>query len=149
MQDIVIVACLLPGPVCTIFIMGHRSPAKIFRAVKFLERKRPLHTRNVLPCINIPPVKPRLSIHHIQTTEVPSQTQHNPILVFSKTVLTSFVPDIPPTSYQKLPNPQYHPNILEASRLMYGGNQPQQITPDESEHFRRFQQLKIESLYNP
>ena len=64
--------------------MGCQSPAKVLRAVKrmtkFLERKRnpfnakPVLTSVVLHGVNILPVLPTLSIVHVQSTIVPSQT---------------------------------------------------------------------------
>ena len=127
--------------------MGHKSPAKIFRAVrrmtKFLESKKPILTTNVLPGINIPPILPKLSITNVQTTNIPSQKRHLPNLQFSKPVLTSYLPvkDVQPVPSK----PSYHPYILEACRLMYGGKHPEQLTMDEKEHFRRFQQWKTDN----
>jgi hypothetical protein len=69
--------------------MGCQSPAKILRAVKrmtkFLERKansflssKPVLTSVVLPSVNILPVLPTLSIVHVQSTTILSQTQPKP-----------------------------------------------------------------------
>ena len=68
--------------------MGHQSPAKILRAVKrmtkLIERKflhsKPSLTSVVLPGVNILPVLPTLSIVHVQSTTVPSQTRPGPVL---------------------------------------------------------------------
>ena len=57
--------------------MGHKSPAKILRAVKritkFLQLKRLILSKVVLPCIDIAPYLPKLSIAHVQTTIIPAQ----------------------------------------------------------------------------
>ena len=65
--------------------MGGQSPAKLLRSVKrmtkFLERKNkssssgPVLTSVVLPGVNIFPVMPTLSIMHVESTTVLSQTQ--------------------------------------------------------------------------
>ena len=68
--------------------MGCQSPAKVLRAVKrmtkFLERKansihsEPVLASVVLPGVNILPVLPTLSIVHVQSTTVLSQTPPMP-----------------------------------------------------------------------
>ena len=77
--------------------MGQQIPAKLLRAVKritkFAEGKRLVLTIFLHPRIDIPPVSPKLSIAHVQTTNVLSQPKHKPSLVISKTVMTSFMPE--------------------------------------------------------
>ena len=79
--------------------MGHKSQAKLFRSVrritKFLERKQPILSIAVQTSINILPAVKELSIVHVQTTHVLSQTQPRPNLEFSKTIVISFTPDQP------------------------------------------------------
>jgi hypothetical protein len=71
--------------------MGGQSPAKLLRSVirmtKFLERKlktsrsKPVLTSIVLPGVDISPVLPTLSIMHVESTTVLSQTQPLPSTV--------------------------------------------------------------------
>ena len=80
---------------------NYQSPAKLLRAVKrmtkFIERKKlktqTILSKCVLPSIDIPPVLPILSIVCVQRTTVPSQVQVKPLLSFSKTILTHFIPE--------------------------------------------------------
>ena len=51
---------------------------------KFLERKRPVLTKIGFPGIDIAPVYPKLSITHVQSTNVPSLTNPDPQPVFSQ-----------------------------------------------------------------
>ena len=67
-------------------MMGSQSPAKVLRSVrrmtKFIEAKvfrtKPDLTSVFLPGVSIPPVFPILSIAHVQSINVPSQTQPMP-----------------------------------------------------------------------
>ena len=71
--------------------MGGKSPAKLLRSVirmtKFLERKNktsssgPVLASVVLPGVNIFPVLPTLSIMHVESTTVLSQTEPLPSTV--------------------------------------------------------------------
>ena len=71
--------------------MGGKSPAKLLRSVRrmteFLERKNktsslgPVLTSVVLPGVNIFPVLPTLSIMHVESTTVLSQTEPLPSTV--------------------------------------------------------------------
>ena len=77
--------------------MGHKSQAKMYRSVrritKFLERKPPILSITVQDSINILPVVKELSIVHVLTTHVPSQTQPKQNRDFSKTIVISLTPE--------------------------------------------------------
>ena len=45
---------------------------------KFREQKRPVLTKICVPGIDIAPVYPKLSITHVQTTNIPSLTNPDP-----------------------------------------------------------------------
>ena len=54
------------------------------------------------------------------------------------------------------PKPTYHPNIIEASRMLYGKH-PDKLSSEERDHFSGYRQYKIDygqpieedSAYNP
>ena len=102
------------------------------------------------PNIEIKPARLSKVLSHVKLSSISIRGVPKPRnMVISKPDIFS----IPPSS----PKPQYHPYILEACRLMYGGKHPEQLTPQEEEYFKGFQQWKIEngepveedSLYKP
>ena len=79
-------------------------------------------------------MKPRkLLTVKISSVDILPKSKH---LSFSKPTACNIFPSHP--------KPEYHPHIVEACRLMYG-KQPDQLTPDESQHFRGYQQWKCDN----
>ena len=101
-----------------------------------------------LPSINIIPAK-KCTLTVKKTSQISiSGVLKTVNLSFSKPTLTCMLPAIC--------QPQFHPNIIEACKLIYG-KLPNELTDEENEHFNGYKQWKIENgepieedfVYNP
>ena len=87
-----------------------------------------------MPRIDIAPVIKVLSIEKTSSHSILSQPKTK-TLSFSSPTSCNILPS--------LPKPNYHPHIIEACRLMYSKH-PDDLTPEECEHFRGYRQYKID-----
>ena len=116
-----------------------------------MKRKR----KQVLQQVSIPPEPPKtpnLSISKAILHSIPAAEKK---LSIQKNIQI----DIPPTMKPKtlsfthptivsvppiLPEPSFHPYIVEASKMLYG-KPPWELTSDQIEHFKGYQEYKIRS----
>jgi hypothetical protein len=144
--------------------MVYKSPSKIFRDVmritKFNEKKKKILPIQVLSAttlqqVSIPPEAPKtpnLSISEVILHSIPAAEKK---LSIQKTIGI----DIPSTIKPKtlsftypiifsvppiLPEPSFHPYIVEASKMLYG-KPPWELTSDQTEHFKGYQDYKFRS----
>jgi hypothetical protein len=155
--------------------MCYRSPAKVFRSVrritKFLEKKTKNLSITLVPQSNVSPEVKPLSFTQPTITNISPVEK---CLSFAKGVSISIPPlTIAPARPRKLsfsylcfidiqPDPlfsqqvtncdfstpilkqRHHPHIVEACRLMYS-KKPDELSPEESEHFQGYRQYKIDN----
>ena len=123
--------------------MCHQSPAKILcnvvRITKCLEKKNKSLSITVLPQINIAPEIKPLSFSQCTITIYPVKK----CLSLAKMVSVSIPPAMVSRARPSIPMTTYHPYIVEACRLMYG-KKPDQLTSEESAHFKGYRQYKID-----
>ena len=142
--------------------MIYKSPAKIFRDVmritKFNEKKTlliqvlsvttlqqvsippgPTKTPNLTilkaTLHSIPAVEKKLGIQKTTEINIPS-TKMPKTLSFTQPIIFSLPPILPKSSF--------HPYIVEASKMLYG-KPPWELTADQTEHFKGYQDYKIRS----
>ena len=79
--------------------------------------------------------KPKLTILNVSSQSISPKPK--PML----SIMNVLNYDIPPRPKSCTQN-SYHPHIIEACRLMYG-KPPDQLSPEEAEHFNGYQEYKI------
>ena len=144
--------------------MVYKSPARILRDVKritkFCDSKKK----------SFPREKPVLSITILTNTSIPPDSIKAPTLSIKKTTLISIpavkrvlsiqktfeinIPSKPKTLSFSQPTlcsifpitlqPYLHPFIIEASKMLYGVP-PWELTEEQTEHFRGYQEYKIQN----
>ena len=100
-----------------------------------------------LPSINIIPAIRTLSVKKTSQVSI-SSVLKTVDLSCSKPTITCILPAIC--------QPQFHPNIVEACKMIYG-KLPNELTDEENEHFNGYKQWKIDNgepieedfVYNP
>ena len=100
---------------------------------KFLERKRPVLSKVVLPAIDIPPTSPKLVVAHVQTTNVLPTPKPKPNLAFCNPILTSFLPkNVDETSNRPLSHKEFIQFMEKEFRN--GSQEANLICPSSSLH---------------
>ena len=123
--------------------MCYQSPTKILRNLvrltKYLEKKKKTLSITVLPQVNIAPEIKVLSFSQCTIINIYPLKK---CLSLAKMVSVSIPPSMAFPARPSIPIPTYHPHIVEACRLMYG-KKPDQLTPEESAHFKGYWQYKM------